>query len=103
MGNDFDLDAFEDDLEATLEQGREAFQGKYSKQLNDLAGLSRKEVGAIVPGMTDLQKYDELITVVKAASAANLAQAELKNQIMKLGDVAVKIAKKVPSLAKLLA
>jgi hypothetical protein len=102
MKDTFDLDAFENDLDDTIRRGREAFSGKYSKQLNDLAGLARSDIDAIAPGITDLQKYDELISVVKEASRANLAQAELKNQIQKLGDIAVTIAKRVPSLAAFL-
>lgn len=101
MPNGWDLDAFENDLDATLERGRQAFRGKYKRELEDLAGLSREEIGAITPDMTDLQKYDELITVVKEASRVNLAEAHLKQQIEKLGSVAIKIAKCVPGLAAL--
>jgi hypothetical protein len=103
VADTFDLEAFEDDLDKTIRRGREAFSGKYSKELNDLAGLSRSEIDAMAPGITDLQKYDELIAVVKEASRVNLAQAELRNQIQKLGDIAVSIAKRVPSLAAILA
>jgi hypothetical protein len=39
--------------------------------------------------------------VVKEASRVNLQQALLKKQIMKLGEVGIQIAKKVPSLANL--
>lgn len=103
MSNEFDLDAFNADLDATLERGREAFKGKYKEELDELAGLSRAEIDAITPDMTDLQKYDELITVVKEASRVNLTQAQLKQNINKLGVVAIKIAKRVPSLAGLFA
>lgn len=99
MSDEFDLEAFEADLDATLERGREAFKGKYKEELDELVGLSRAEVDAITPDLTDLQKYDELITVVKEASRVNLVQADLKQTIEKLGVVAVKIAKRVPSLA----
>jgi len=101
MSNEFDLDAFEADLDATIERGRLAFKGKYKNELNELTGLSRAEIDAITPDLTDLQKYDELITVVKEASRVNLAEAHLKQKIEKLGAVAVKIAKRVPSLAKM--
>ena len=99
----FDLEAFESDLEATLARGCEAFKGKYKDQLNELAGLSRSEIDAITPDTTDLEKYDELITVVKEASRVNLSQAQLKQQIVKLGGIAIKIAERVPSLAAMLA
>jgi len=103
MSNEFDLEAFEADLDASLKRGREAFDGKYKKQLNELAGLSRAEIDAITPDITDLQKYDDLITVVKEASRVNLSQAQLKQQIEKLGEIAVKIAKRIPSLVELFA
>jgi hypothetical protein len=99
MSYEFDLDGFNTGLQETLARGREAFKGKYQTALNELAGLSKAEINQIMPEITDLQKYDELITVVKEASRVNLAQAELKNNIEKLGDVAVKVAKLVPSLA----
>ncbi len=102
MNNKFDLEAFEKDLQVTLELGRKAFTGAYKDELNSLAGLSKEEIDLITPGVTDLQKYEELITVVKAASKANLDQAALKDQIIKLGDVAVTIAKRVPNLASIL-
>jgi hypothetical protein len=99
MSYKFDPEKFNKELKASLKRGREAFKGKYKNELNELAGLSRAEIDQITPDLTDLQKYDELITVVKEASRVNLAQAELKNNIEKLGDVAVKVAKLVPSLA----
>ena len=101
MPYEFDLDAFKTDLTETLSKGRESFKGKYKDQLNALCGLSRAEIDKITPDMTDLEKYDELITVVKEASRVNLSQAQLKGQIEKLGSIAVDIAKRVPALAKL--
>jgi hypothetical protein len=103
MSGDFDLDAFRAAVDASLERGHEAFVGRYKRQLNDLAGLSREEIDRIAPGLSDLQKYDELVSVVKVASRHNVATAELKQQIVRLGKVAVDIAERVPSVAALLA
>jgi len=100
--NDFDPNAFQRALDESLRRGKEAFLGLYRDELQALAGLSRAEIDAISPGVTDLQTYDQLMIVVKEASRVNLAQAQLKSQIVKLGDLGVKIAKKVPSLAKIL-
>jgi hypothetical protein len=41
--------------------------------------------------------------VVKEASRVNLAQGQLKRQIFKLGALGLTIAKRVPSLAAILA
>jgi hypothetical protein len=99
---EFDLEGFESDLDATLTNSRKAFEGRYKDELNALTGLSKDEIDSITHGITDLQKYDELITVVKEASRVNLEQAALKAQIIKLGDVAVTIASRIPSLAAIL-
>ena len=69
---EFDLGGFEKDLDETLKRSRDAFMGKYKGELNELAGLSKEEIDAISPGITDLQKYDELIAVVKEASRVNI-------------------------------
>lgn len=101
MTVEFNLDAYKADLDETVKKGREAFKGRYKEQLNELCGLSVAEIDKITPDMTDLEKYDELITVVKEASRVNLSQAQLKAQIEELGSIAIKIAKRVPSLATL--
>ena len=98
-----DIEEFKRRLREKMEENREAFEGQYKEELNHLMGLSRSEIDLITPDLTDLQIYDQLITIVKEASRVNLAQQELKSRIEELGEVAIKIAKKVPSLAALLA
>ena len=78
-----------------------AFNGKYKDVLNELTGLSKEEIDKITPDTTDLQVYSVLVKVVEQASKENLSQAKLIENIKSLGDVAVKIAKKVPKLAQL--
>jgi ClpP class serine protease len=102
MNGKFDLEEFLKDLDNTLEKGRKAFTGKYKDQLKALSGLSSEEINEISPEITSLQIYDELITVVKEASRVNLEQTVLAEQIKKLGEVAVSIAKRVPTLATIL-
>jgi hypothetical protein len=79
-----------------------AFNGSYKNELDKLHGLSRAEIDSIIPGTTDLQIYSVLIKVVEKASKDNLSQAQLIENIKELGDVAVKIAKKIPQFANLL-
>jgi hypothetical protein len=93
----------ERELREILRRNREAFKGKYKREINDLLSISRAEIDAITPGTTDLEIYDLLIEVVKEASRRNLAQAELKDRIELLGEIAIKIAKYIPSLAVLFA
>jgi hypothetical protein len=102
MADEFDPEEFKRRLKSLLKESGEAFDGKYRNELSALAGLSRAEIDTIAPGITDLQVYDSLIVVVKEASRVNLAQAELAVQIARLGDIAIAIAKKIPTLAALL-
>ncbi len=98
-----ELEALDRELKAILKRNHEAFVGQYAGEINALLGLSREEIDAITPDTTDLETYDQLITVVKEASRQNLSQARLATRIKGLGDVAVTIAKKIPSLATILA
>lgn len=95
-----DITKFKKDLKKDLADGRVAFEGEFADEINELLGLSREEIDKITPDGTDLQEYDKLITVVKAASRHNLSQAELVANIRELGDIAVSIAKKTKGLAK---
>ena len=97
-----DKEAFRKLIREQLEAGDKAFKGQYAEELNELMGLSREEIDKITPGTTDLQTYEKLITIVKQASAHNVSQAELVDNIKALGKVAVAIAKKSAKLASLL-
>ena len=97
-----DINAFRKRLKERAKANREAFNGAYQEEIKELLGLSREEVDQITPGTTDLETYDQLITVVKEASAANISQAELKTRIAELGEVAIAIAKRIPTLMALL-
>jgi hypothetical protein len=92
---------FERDVARAIKESHDAFVGIYRDEINDLAGLSKAEIDEIVPGTADLEAYDTLMAVVKAASRRNVATAELKGHIESLGEVAVTIARKVPRLARL--
>jgi hypothetical protein len=78
-----------------------AFSGKYAAELKQLKGLSKEEINAIVPVSNSAQTYQELIEVIEKASNDNIAQAQLISKIKSLGASAIKIAKKIPSLAML--
>lgn len=93
--------AYREKLRQRAEENRIAFEGEYQKEIEGLLGLSREEIDKITPGTTDLETYDQLITIVKEASAANVQQAELREQILQLGEIGVSIAKRVPALVKL--
>ena len=96
------IEEFKRKLREKMAENRQSFEGEYKDQLNDLMGLSKSEIDSITPDNTDMEIYDQLITVVKEASRVNLSQAQLKQNIEELGAIAVKIAKKVPSLVALI-
>lgn len=96
-----DKEEFRKRMQEKMKENRKAFEGEYSTQLNELMGLSKEEIDSVTPDTTDMQIYRQLISVVEEASAVNLAQAALKENIIDLGEVAVKLASKVPSLASL--
>ena len=98
-----DLAAYRKKLRERAEANRKAFEGEYKDEIQGLLGLSKTEIDRITPDNTDLETYSRLISVVKEASAANIAQAELKKNIENISELAVKIAKKVPRLAALFA
>ena len=95
------LEEFRKALRKSLEENQKAFEGIYHDEIDALLGLSREEIDKITPDTTDLKIYDQLITVVKAASKSNISQAELKGQIEALGSIAIQISKRVVSLAAL--
>lgn len=97
-----DIETFRERLRRSLKRNREAFEGKYKSEINSLLGFSREEIDKITPGTTDLEVYDQLISVVKEASRLNISQTELKSQIEELGSIGVEIAKRVGPLADLL-
>jgi hypothetical protein len=93
---------FRQRVRRALDYADQSFRGKYREEMDALMGMSREEIEAITPDVTDLRVYDALITVVKEASRVNLAQADLRARIEELGEVAVAIARKVPGLAGVL-
>jgi len=77
------------------------FNGIYKDELTSLYGLSKEDIDSLSPGTAELKTYSVLIKVVEKASKDNLSQAQLIKNIRDLGEVAVKIAKKVPKFATL--
>nr|MEE4269122.1 hypothetical protein [Candidatus Krumholzibacteria bacterium] len=93
---------FRQRVRRALDYADQSFRGKYREEMDALMGMSREEIDAITPEVTDLRVYDALVTVVKEASRVNLSQADLRARIEELGEVAVSIARRVPGLAGLL-
>lgn len=92
---------FRRDVREALRRSREAFEGEYREQLDELLSLSRADIDELTPDATDLETYDRIIAIVREASRHNVAQAELRARLAELGAVGLEIVRKVPSLAAL--
>lgn len=86
---------FDKAVQDALDRNKAALMGSYSKQIGDLLKLSDEQLNAIIPNVSRTDTYNNLISVVKEASRANVQQAELVNKISALGQDAVKLAKLV--------
>jgi hypothetical protein len=98
-----DIEKYRRKLKRRATENRRAFEGQYREEIAALLALSKDDIDRITIDSTDMMVYDQLITVVKEASASNIKQAELKAHIVELGTIAVSIASNVPKLAALLA
>jgi len=88
-------DDFAKAVQDELDQNKAKMMGSYNKQLGDLMKLSDEQLSAIIPNVSKTETYNNLISVVKEASRANVQQADLQNKISALGQDAVKLAKLV--------
>lgn len=86
---------FDKAVQDALDHNKAALMGSYSKQLGDLLKLSDTQLSAIIPDVSKTETYNNLISVVKEASRANVAQADMLKKVSALGQDALKIAKLV--------
>ncbi len=85
-----------------FQQADSEFNEQYSQALKYLKEeLSETEIQSIVPQGTNAEEYKKLIAVIEDATNKNMSQAELITKIKSMGDIVVKIAKKIPALASL--
>ena len=87
-------------LKDALKRGREAFEGKYRQEIKDLLGLSEIEIQT-AGFEIDRDIHEVLISMVMDASRLYISEDELKRRIEALGEDAARIAKLIPSLARL--
>ncbi len=95
------LDDFEKEFDKALEEADAEFSAKYADELEALKDLSPEDLRAITPDAT-VEDIDQLIEAVQAASARNESNAALANRIRGMGDIAMSLAKRAPSLATIL-
>ena len=102
MPGEIDLDALFADMDAAADRAQATLDGRFANVYRELRSLSPEEIGEITPDTTDQKEYERLMALVQSATQQNLDQAQLVERIKQLGSVAVRIAKKVPSLNPLL-
>ncbi len=100
-GRDRARDLFRSRVRSALSKAEAEFEGAYAEELDELLGLSRADILAVTPNVTNLSAYNQLISVVKEASRTNASQAALVSRIKSLGQSAVSIAKRVTGLGTL--
>lgn len=102
MSDEIDLEEMFAEMDAAADRAEKALDGKFAPIYRELRGLSPEEIDEITPDTTDQVEYERLIALVQKATEMNMSQAQLRERVRSLGDVAVRIARKVPSLASLL-
>jgi len=102
MSNGIDLDAMFAEMDAAADRAEAALNGKFAEFYKGLRKLSPEEIDEITPDTADQKEYERLIALVQAATEKNLSQAQLIQRVKALGDVAIRIAKRVPQFAALL-
>ena len=102
MNGNVDLDALFAEMDAAADRAELTLNGQFADFYKGLRNLSPEEIDDITPDTTDQKEYERLIALVQQATQQNLDQAQLIERIKALGDIAIAIAKKVPSIAALL-
>jgi diacylglycerol kinase family enzyme len=101
MSNGIDLDDMFAEMDRAADRAERALDGQFSEIYKQLRSLSPDEIDSITPDTTDQKEYERMIALVQEATERNLNQAQLVERIKSLGDIAINIARKVPSLAAL--
>jgi len=95
MSSLFDLDK----LNAAADRAEAAMDGEHGEIYKELRALTPEQIDDITPDTRDQREYECLMEVVQQATEKNIDQAELVERVKALGAVAIKIAKRVPTLA----
>ncbi|MCR9213176.1 MAG: hypothetical protein NXI13_05620 [Proteobacteria bacterium] len=102
MSGDLNLDEIFAEMDAAAARAEATLNGQFATIYEELRNLAPADIDDITPDISDQKEYERMMALVQAASQQNLDQAELINRIRELGDVAKKIAQKIPSLAALI-
>ena len=102
MSDYTDLDALFAEMDLAAERARLALEGSLANEYKGLRSLDPDTIKDITPDTADEAMYEHLMAIVQEASARNESQAQLSARIKDLGQIAIKIAERVPSLLTIL-
>lgn len=78
-----------------------AFNGKFGNEFRALRDLSEEDYHSIIPKTSGKEDYDRMCKIVNNASINHSSQADVVNDITAIGELAVKLAKKIPFLKEM--
>jgi len=88
------------EMDGVLVRAREAYEGRYQEEIQELLGLSVVEIAALMPHLADPDLYEVLVSVVMDASRRDLPEEALRGRIDALGQGVVGIARLVRTLSR---
>ena len=101
MTEEINLDDMFAEMDRAADRAEQAMNGRFAQIYKELRSLTPEDVD-ITPDASDQKEYERLMALVQEASRRNIQQAELVEGVKRLGKTALKIAAKVPSLAKII-
>jgi len=96
-----DPDALFAAMERAADRAQRTLDGRFGEIYRDLRNLTPEQLDGIMPASDHQKEYERLVALVQEASERNLGQAELRDHIGALGEVAKRMARNLPGLAGL--
>lgn len=102
MNGEINLDDMFAEMDAAADRAEATLNGQHGAIYRELRGLTPEEIDGITPDTADQKEYERLMALVEQATKQNMDNAQLVERVKQLGDVALAIARKVPTLAPFL-
>lgn len=87
-----------DDLEKASRESIEETDALLIDEFNSLKKVTKKDLAALKPKVSDPALYDKIIPIIAKATQDNLSLAEFQKRLERLGTGAVKLGKEVVKL-----
>lgn len=83
-----------DRFKKLFDKAEESFDKKFGSEINSITDLSELDLDKATPNLEDRELLKKIQLTVKDATQKNLSQAEVIENIKKIGDKAVDLVKK---------